>query len=137
MIRITPSLAIEDDEIIETFVRASGPGGQNVNKVSTAIHLRFDIKASSLPELYKQSLLKMKDRRINKDGIIVIKSQQTRSQEKNREIALERLVELVKKAAVIPKKRRVTKPSRSSQRKRLDSKTRHGRLKDMRKNVTE
>lgn len=79
----------------------------------------------------------MKDRRINKDGIIVIKSQQTRSQEKNREIALERLVELVKKAAVIPKKRRVTKPSRSSQRKRLDSKTRHGRLKDMRKNVTE
>ncbi|MCK4705394.1 MAG: aminoacyl-tRNA hydrolase, partial [Gammaproteobacteria bacterium] len=107
----------------------------NVNKVSTAIHLRFDIKASSLPEVYKQRLLALRDHRITKEGVVIIKAQQTRSQDKNKAAALERLQTLIQKVLVTPKKRRATKPSKNSQKKRMDSKTRHGRTKDMRKKI--
>jgi ribosome-associated protein len=137
MLKISNTINLPDNEIEISAIRSQGPGGQNVNKVSTAIHLRFDIQASSLPDKCKQRLMTLRDHRISKDGIIVIKAQQSRSQDKNREDALNRLVELIKKALVIPKKRRATKPTRNSQRKRLDSKTRHGRLKDMRKNLEE
>ncbi|MCK4838478.1 MAG: aminoacyl-tRNA hydrolase, partial [Desulfobulbaceae bacterium] len=110
-------------------------GGQNVNKVATAIHLRFDIHASSLPDYYKQRLLALSDQRISKEGVIIIKAQQTRSQEKNREEALRRLQELVRSVSVTPKKRKATKPSRNAKRKRLDSKKKRGNVKSMRGKV--
>jgi ribosome-associated protein len=116
-------------------MRSQGAGGQNVNKVSSAIHLRFDIKASSLPEFYKQRLLALSDHRITKDGIVVIKSQEHRSQELNRQAALDRLVALIRFATVIQKARRATKPSRSSQNKRMDKKTKHGKTKSLRGKV--
>jgi ribosome-associated protein len=128
---------INPDEAVLSAIRAQGPGGQNVNKVSCAVHLRFDIGASSLPEPIKQRLLALPDGRITRDGVVVIKAQQSRSLEQNKEAALRRLQELVDSVAVLPAPRRATKPTRSSQRKRLDSKTRSGLTKAMRGKVSE
>ena len=117
------------EEIDLQPIRAQGSGGQNVNKVSTAIHLRFDIRASSLPEAYKEKLLAYADQRISSDGVVVIKAQSHNSQEKNRADALERLRELILQATKVQKKRRATRPTRSSQMKRLDSKKKHSQTK--------
>lgn len=137
MLQISSHVAIPAREIEISAIRAQGAGGQNVNKVSSAIHLRFDIVASSIPGVYKERLLKLNDQRITKDGVIVIKAQQHRSQDMNREEALRRLQELVQSVAVTRKKRRPTRPTRSSQRKRLDSKTRRGAVKLARARVTD
>ncbi len=126
-------IAIAESEIDIRAIRAQGSGGQNVNKVSSAIHLRFDINASSLPEIYKERLLKLRDHRITREGVIVIKAQQYRSQDKNRAEALRRLHELIDSIVELPRERKPTKPTRQSQRKRLDSKTQRGQLKIMRK----
>jgi ribosome-associated protein len=134
---ISSGLRIPDDEIEFVPIRAQGSGGQNVNKVSSAIHLRFDVNASSLPEGVKVKLLALSDSRISKEGIVVIKAQTHRTQEKNRAAALDRLKELVRRATVTQKKRVPTKPSRSSQRKRVDGKTKRGQLKKLRGKVSE
>ena len=134
-VQLTPHIAIDDDELDWQPIRAQGAGGQNVNKVSSALHLRFDIPRSSLPEEVKQCLLALRDQRVNSDGVLVIKAQRFRTQEKNRQDALERLTELVTQASRVRKKRRRTKPTRASQQRRLDSKTRHGSNKRLRGKV--
>jgi ribosome-associated protein len=135
MLEISDTLTLADSEIEINAVRSQGPGGQNVNKVSTAIHLRFDINASSLPDFYKEKLLEIRDHRITKEGIINIKSQESRSQEENKEAALQRLKELIQSAAIVQKKRKATKPTRNSQKRRMDSKTKHAKTKKMRGKV--
>jgi len=137
MLEITGSVAIPDDEIDMHAIRAQGAGGQNVNKVSSAIHLRFDIHASSLPELYKTRLLQRSDQRISSDGVITIKAQQFRSQEQNKTDALNRLRELIKVAGIIPKKRRPTRKSKGSIKRRLETKSKRSLLKSLRKKVSE
>ena len=137
MLQISNTVSIPEHEIEMSAVRSQGAGGQNVNKVASAIHLRFDIPASSLPDRYKERLLALSDQRITKEGVIVIKAQEHRSQEQNREEALRRLQDLLKSAVVLPKKRQPSKPTRSSQRKRLDSKSKRGQIKTMRGKVTD
>lgn len=135
MLRITPDILLQDEELQWQAIRAQGAGGQNVNKVSSALHLRFDIPGSSLPEEIKQRLLQSRDQRISGDGVLVIKAQRFRTQEKNRTDALERLRAFIVAATRVQKKRRPTKPTRASQRRRLEGKARRGQTKRLRGSV--
>lgn len=133
--KISNSVTLDENEIEFTAIRAQGSGGQKVNKTSAAVHLRFDISASSLPDFYKERLLALKDKRITKEGVIVIKSQQHRSQEQNREEALTRLAELIRSVNTAQKKRRQTRPTKGAVKRRLQSKKKHGEKKVLRKKV--
>ncbi|MCV6588973.1 MAG: alternative ribosome rescue aminoacyl-tRNA hydrolase ArfB [Marinobacterium sp.] len=135
MLRISNRITLAAHEIELSAIRAQGAGGQHINKTSSAIHLRFDISTSSLPDVYKERLLALHDQRISNDGMVIIKAQQYRSQEQNREAALQRLATLIRSVMVEQKARRATKPTRGSQKRRLDSKTRHGKNKALRRKV--
>jgi len=137
MLKITKNTFITMDEISITAIRSQGAGGQNVNKVSTAIHLRFDINASSLSPLYKERLLNLSDRRITKDGIIIIKAQQHRTQDQNKEDALKRLQILIRSITITPIVRKPTKPSRSAQNKRIENKAKRSKIKSLRSSITD
>ena len=135
MLKISNNVTLANWEIELNAIRSQGSGGQRVNKVATAIHLRFDIRNSSLPAFYKERLLKLSDNRITDDGVIIIKSQSYRTQEMNKEDALNRLKEMIQSAAVVQKARKSTKPTKSSQRKRMDNKTKKGDTKKLRGKV--
>jgi ribosome-associated protein len=136
MLQISRTITIPEDEIGLSAIRAQGAGGQHVNKVSSAIHLRFDIRASSLPDRVKQRLLALRDQRIRADGVVIIKAQRFRTRERNRADALERLAELVCSVLTTPRRRVATRPTAASQQHRLDSKSRHGQHKRLRARVT-
>ena len=137
MILITPDIFIKASEIQEEFIRSSGPGGQNVNKVSSAVQLKFDVEGSpSLPEDVRQRLLRLGGKRITSKGVLIVKAQKYRTQERNRQDALERLIELVRKAAVKPKSRRHTKPTLKSKEDRLEGKRQRSQVKKARKPAT-
>jgi ribosome-associated protein len=132
VIAITDTIAIREDDLQLEFVQASGPGGQNVNKVASAVQLRFDTRSSSLPEAVRLRLLRIANKRVGKDGILLIEAKRYRSQEQNRQDAIRRLVELIRQASILPKERRKTRPSAASRQKRLEAKRKRSEVKRLR-----